>query len=167
MSGGAPGQADALIGRTIGSYVVRTKIAEGGMGAVYRADSAELGQSKGVKVLLGELANHPVIRERFLREAKAAARLKGKPHIVKIDDIGTLPGGQQFMTMEYLHGRTLETHMRQSGRMTPHHAIHPAAQIGRGLNELQQAGIVHRDLKTGNVFLTTTDDNPYHGVLIA
>ena len=155
-----------MIGLTIGSYVVRTKIAEGGMGAVYRADSAELGQSKVVKVLLGELANHPDIRERFLREAKAAARLKGKPHIVKIDDIGTLPGGQQFMTMEYLHGRTLETHMRQSGRLTPHHAFHIVAQIGRGLHELHQAGIVHRDLKPGNVFLTTTDDNPYHVVLI-
>jgi len=166
MSGGAPEQADALIGLTIGSYVVRSKIAEGGMGAVYKADSAELGQSKVVKVLLGEFANHPVIRERFLREAKAAARLKGKPHIVKIDDIGTLPGGQQFMTMEYLHGRTLEAHMRQCGRLTPHHAFHIVVQIARGLHELHHAGIVHRDLKPGNVFLTTTDDNPYYVVLI-
>src|SRR5690242_17162132 len=116
-------QPDPLIGRAIvGSYVIREKIAEGGMGAVYVAVN-DLGQRKVVKLLLGELATNPVIRERFLREARAAARLAGKPHIVKVDDIGVLPDGKQFMTMEFLEGRTLEKHMRQSGRLTPHHSL--------------------------------------------
>jgi serine/threonine-protein kinase len=157
---------DPLIGRTItGSYVIREKIAEGGMGAVYVAVN-ELGRRKVVKVLLGDLADSPVIRERFMREARAAARLADKPHIVKVDDVGVFPDGKQFMTMEHLEGRTLEKHMRQSGRLTPHHCLGIVAQIVRGLHELHQAGVVHRDLKPGNVFLTVTDEEPYWVVLI-
>ncbi len=157
---------DPLIGRTItGTYVIREKIAEGGMGAVYVAVN-ELGRRKVVKILLGDLAERPDIRERFMREARAAARLAGKPHIVKVDDVGVFPDGKQFMIMEHLEGRTLEKHMRQSGRLTPHHCLRIIAQIVRGLHELHQAGVVHRDLKPGNVFLTVTDEEPYWVVLI-
>lgn len=157
---------DSTIGlRVVGSYVVREKIAEGGMGSIYIAVN-DLGQKKVVKFLLPEFSSNEVIRERFRREATAAARLHDSPHVVKIDDVGALPDGRQFMTMEYLHGQTLQAHLKSSGRLTPHHALHLVAQIGRGLSELHRAGIVHRDLKPGNIFLTKTDDNPYYVKLI-
>lgn len=158
---------DPLIGLAItGSYVVRSKLAEGGMGAVYVAVN-DLGNKKVVKVLLPYASQHPQIRERFDREARAAAKLNGRPHIVAIDDVGRLPNGQQFLTMEFLHGRTLEDHMREHGRVSAHHAFMLLVQIARGLHELHSARIVHRDLKPGNVFLAPgRDSNPYYVVLI-
>lgn len=158
---------DPLIGLNItGSYVIRHKLAEGGMGAVYIAVN-ELGNKKVVKVLLPAASQHPQIRERFEREARAAARLKGRPHIVEIDDVGRLPNGQQFLTMEFLHGRPLDDHIRKSGRVSAHHAFMIVVQIGRGLHELHSAGIVHRDLKPGNVFLQTDrDDQVFYVKLI-
>lgn len=158
---------DPLIGLNItGSYVIRHRLAEGGMGAVYIAVN-ELGNKKVVKVLLPAASQHPQIRERFEREARAAARLKGRPHIVEIDDVGRLANGQQFLTMEYLHGRPLDEHIRRSGRVSAHHAFMIVAQIGRGLHELHSAGIVHRDLKPGNIFLQTDrDDQVFYVKLI-
>jgi len=153
--------SDPLIGLNItGSYVIRHKLAEGGMGAVYIAIN-DLGNKKVVKVLLPVASQHPQIRERFDREARAAARLKGQPHIVEVDDVGHLPNGQQFLTMEFLHGRPLDEHIGRTGRLSPHHAFKLITQIGRGLHELHTAGIVHRDLKPGNVFLTNRDDKLY------
>ncbi|MGE0397209.1 MAG: protein kinase [Kofleriaceae bacterium] len=136
------------------------------MGAVYVATN-DLGNKKVVKVLLPYASQHPQIRERFDREARAAAKLNGRPHIVAIDDVGRLPNGQQFLTMEFLHGRTLEAHLREHGRVSPHHAFMLLVQIARGLHELHSARIVHRDLKPGNVFLVPgRDSNPYYVVLI-
>jgi serine/threonine-protein kinase len=152
---------DPLIGLTIvGSYRISSKLAEGGMGAVYIAVN-DIGKKKVVKFLLVEFSRHPTIRARFDREARAAARLSGKPHIVEIDDVGSLPDGRQFMTMEHLHGRTLDSHMRQHGRLTPHRAFYLFSQIARGLYELHIGGIIHRDLKPGNIFLVSTDDSYY------
>jgi serine/threonine-protein kinase len=147
--------ADPLIGLNItGTYVIRQKLAEGGMGAVYVAVN-ELGNKKVVKFLLPAA---PQIRERFDREARAAARLRGRPHIVEIDDVGRLPNGMQFLTMEFLHGRPLDVHIHKTGRMSPHDAFLIILQIGWGLHELHEHGIVHRDLKPGNVFLQSDRD---------
>ncbi len=158
---------DPLIGLTVtGTYVIRSKLAEGGMGAVYLATN-DLGNRKIVKTLLPHANLVPQIRERFDREGRAAARLNGRPHIVAIDDVGTLPNGQQFLTMEYLHGQTLEAHMQKHGRVSAHHAFMIVVQIARGLHELHSAQLIHRDLKPGNVFLVRDRaDPPYHVVLI-
>ncbi len=158
---------DPLIGVTVtGTYVIRSRLAEGGMGAVYVAIN-DLGNRKIVKTLLPHASMVAQIRERFDREGRAAARLNGRPHIVAIDDVGTLPNGQQFLTMEYLHGQTLEAHMQKHGRVSPHHAFMIVVQIARGLHELHAAGIIHRDLKPGNVFLVRDRaDHPYYVVLI-
>lgn len=157
--------ADPLIGTRIsGTYVLTRKIAEGGMGAVYLGEGFG-GQRKVFKFLLPAFAQHPVIRERFEREALAAIRLNtppnDSPHVVKIDDLVTLPDGRQCMQMEYLDGKTLETHLRQTGRLTPHRAFHLFIQIARGLSDLHRASIVHRDLKPGNIFLIRTKDHPW------
>jgi eukaryotic-like serine/threonine-protein kinase len=157
---------DPLIGLAIsGSYVITSKIAEGGMGAVYLAVN-RLGSKKVVKFLLAEYSRNPAIRERFDREARAAARLKGKPHIVAIDDVGELPDGQQWMVMEFLSGRTLESHLREHGRLAPNRAFYIFCQIARGLYELHLGGVIHRDLKPGNIFLERTEDEPYRVKLI-
>jgi serine/threonine-protein kinase len=147
---------DPLIGMTIyGSYVITKRIAAGGMGVVYLATTKNGGGKKVIKFLLAEYKREQSIRQRFEREGKAAMRLAGKPHIVKVDDTLELPDGSQFMVMEWLDGKTLESHLRQSGHLAAHSAFFLALQIGAGLHELHHAGLIHRDLKPGNIFLTT------------
>lgn len=163
--------SDPLIGTHIPgtSFVLTRRIAEGGMGAVYLGEGFSE-QRKVFKFLLPEFARNPVIRDRFEREARAAIRLHGSPnsspHIVKIDDLVTMPDGRQCMQMEYLDGKTLETHLRQVGRLAPHRAFYLFIQVARGLSDLHRGKIIHRDLKPGNIFIKKTLDNPYHVVLI-
>src|SRR4051812_39835000 len=99
---------DPLIGEKIGRYVLRARLAEGGMGAVYLAEHERLENTKKVvKVLLDEYSNNPAIRARFEREATAVSKLRHK-HIITIDDFGTLPDGQLFLMMPFLDGKPLD-----------------------------------------------------------
>jgi serine/threonine protein kinase len=156
---------DPMIGLAIGRFVVRSRLAEGGMGAVYVAVHERLPVRKVVKVLLPEYSRNAIIRQRFEREAAAASRLDHR-HIIKIDDFGTLADGQLFLMMPFLDGRSLEAHLRHNVRLTLHHTFHILAQLCGALQHLHEAGVVHRDLKPGNVFLCETHDNPYEVVLI-
>lgn len=154
-----------MIGVAIGRYVIRKKLAEGGMGAVYLAEHESLATKKVVKLLLAEYSRNEVIRQRFEREATAASRLKHR-NIVTIDDFGVLPDGQMFLVMPFLDGRPLDAHIRQNGTLTLHHTFHIIVQLCRALQHLHDHGIVHRDLKPGNAFIVATDDNPYEVILI-
>jgi serine/threonine-protein kinase len=155
-----------LLGLALGRYIVREKLAEGGMGAVYVAHHERLPDTKRVvKVLLHEYANHPVIRARFEREATAAARLKHR-YIIKIDDFGALPDGQLYLMMPFLDGKSLEAHISQRVKLNVYDTLHIVAQVLVGLQHLHDAGIVHRDLKPGNIFITREDDNPYKVTLL-
>jgi len=156
---------DPMIGTAIGRFVIRRKLAEGGMGAVYLAVHERLAVRKVVKVLLAEYSRNATLRQRFEREATAASRLAHR-NIIQIDDFGALPDGQLFLMMPFLDGESLEAHLRRDPRPTLHHAFHILVQICRALEHLHAAGIVHRDLKPGNVFLCATDDNPHEVVLI-
>lgn len=155
---------DPMIGLAIGRFVIREKLAEGGMGAVYLAVHERLGVRKVVKVLLGEYSHNPIIRRRFEREATAASRLSHR-HVIRIDDFGALPDGQLFLVMPFLDGETLEAHLRHT-RPSLHHTCHVLVQLCAALQHLHEAGIVHRDLKPGNVFLSATAENPFEVVLI-
>lgn len=156
---------DPLIGLVISNYVIREKIAEGGMGVVYLAVHEILPTKKVVKVLLGEFANHPVIRARFEREATAAARLNHR-YIIKIDNFGALPDGQLFLMMPFLDGKSLEAHIQQHHKLNIYDTTHIIEQVFVGLQHLHDQGIVHRDLKPGNIFITREDDNRYKVTLI-
>lgn len=148
---------DPRIGQEFGDYVVTRKLAEGGMGAVYLAEHPG-GMRKVVKYVLAECLKIPEIRERFKSECNAAKRLKGKSGIVDIDSYGER-NGEMYLVMEYLDGVTLESHIRQNQRLTPHHAFVIALQILKALDALHREGIIHRDLKPSNVFLRYNPDD--------
>jgi serine/threonine-protein kinase len=155
-----------MIGQPIGRYIIRSKLAEGGMGAVYVAEHEKLlNKRKVIKVLLGEFSRHEVVRQRFEREALAASRIKDE-HVIDVDDFGALPDGQLFLMMPFVEGNPLDKHIAQSGKLTLHHTLHIAVQICLALDSLHAAGLIHRDLKPGNVLLTRTQDNPYFVKLI-
>jgi serine/threonine protein kinase len=148
---GAP--SDPFLGRRIHSLVVSKRLTEGGMGIVYLAQHERSPHIKRViKLLLPEYARVPEIQQRFVREAEAMARLQ-HDNIVKIEDYGTLPDGQCYLVMEYLHGETLDAYLQRHPRLDPHRACFLLAQICSALQHAHEHGIVHRDLKPSNVFL--------------
>jgi len=142
---------DVLIGQTIGNYVVRTKLGEGGMGSVYLAEHPAIGKKVALKVLHAEFAaNHDVVN-RFFNEAKAVNDIQ-HPNIVDIVDFGTVPPLVYFI-MEYLPGGTLADLLKSESPLPPARALPLALQIADALTTSHRAGIVHRDLKPDNVML--------------
>lgn len=157
--------SDPMLGREIGNYVVSARIAEGGMGAVYLARHRTLLTRKVIKMILPQYAQHASLRERFEREAVAISKLRHK-HIVRIDDYGQLPDGQLFFVMDHLDGKSLDTHLRERGRLGEHRALHILIQACVGLQFIHDAGFIHRDIKPSNIYITREDDNPYQVHLI-
>ncbi len=144
--------AEALIGATIGErYLIQGVIAEGGMGRVYHATHKILDREYAVKVIHPELATNPTLVKRFVREAKAAARIKSD-HVVAILDFGELPDGTSYFVMEYLDGMSLEQAL-DGGVMPLPELLSVGIQMAQGLSAAHQLGIVHRDLKPANVLL--------------
>jgi serine/threonine protein kinase len=142
-----------LTGQTVGSYVLRSLIGEGGMGAVYLAEHQSLGRKAALKVLKRELATDQVVVARFQEEARAASNVI-HPNIVHIYDIGTLPDGLPFIVMELLEGESLGRRLGRGPPLTVDEALGIAAQAASALQAVHARGIVHRDLKPDNLFLT-------------
>ncbi|MEM6289986.1 MAG: serine/threonine-protein kinase [Myxococcota bacterium] len=154
------GQHDPMIGRwVLDQYVVRAKIGEGGMGAVYLAEQPGVGRNAVVKIVHPWLSRDPKISARFDTEARAAARLQN-PHIVSIYNYGRLPDGTLFIAMEYLQGRTLEELLRAEGRLAPNRAVGIATQVCEALTEAHRRGVVHRDLTPSNLMLVARHSGP-------
>jgi serine/threonine protein kinase len=156
---------DPMLGQVIRGYVIRNKLAEGGMGAVYVATHERLETRKVVKILLPIYARHPMLRDRFEREALAVSRLRHK-HIVTIDDYGQLPDGQLFLMMPFLEGRPLDVYLAEHRQFTEHRTLHIIVQVCSALQHMHDARIVHRDIKPSNIFIVKDDDNPYRVVLL-
>ncbi len=151
---------DPLIGKVLMDRVrILRPIARGGMGKVYLGEQTRLKRQCAVKVLDPRLAGggdaSDFIR-RFLLEASVAAKLT-HPHVVTIFDYGETPDGC-FIAMEYLQGRSLSEELR-AGRLVPERAIHITKQVCRALREAHALGVVHRDIKPGNIFLLKQDDD--------
>jgi hypothetical protein len=147
----APGLHDDLIGQTVGGYVLRSRIGEGGMGAVYLGVHRVLDKKVAVKVLLDGVAT-PDQRERFLREARAVAAIDD-PHIVAVYDFATLLDGRAYISMEHLEGESLAAVRKRRGALPPAEAVAVVAQALEGLAAAHARGVVHRDVKPGNVLL--------------
>jgi predicted Ser/Thr protein kinase len=128
------------------------RIGLGGMGDIYRATDSVLGRDVAVKILADRYAQDESVRERFTREALSAARLSGEPNIVTIFDVGE-HNGRPYIVMEYLAGGSLEDVLRASGAQQPQRVFGWLEQAGRALDAAQARGIVHRDVKPGNLLL--------------
>jgi tetratricopeptide (TPR) repeat protein len=132
------------------------RIAHGGMGDIYRARDSMLDRDVAIKVLAGRYAEDEANRQRFTREALAAARLSGDPAIVTIFDVGEWES-RPFIVMEYLGGGSLEDRLRE-GRPPLSQALAWLEQAARALDTAHAQGIVHRDVKPGNLLLDEAGD---------
>ena len=159
-SGALPPAPDPLIGKVLMDRVrILRPIARGGMGKVYLGEQTRMKRRCAVKVLDPRLAgggDAADFTRRFLLEASVAAKL-AHPHVVTIFDYGETPDGC-FIAMEYLQGRSLSEELK-AGPLAPERAVHIAKQVCRALREAHALGVVHRDIKPGNIYLLKQDDD--------
>src|SRR3954471_6704894 len=131
-------------------------VAQGAMGTVFCATDTTLDRVVAVKLLAERYVADDAARRRFAREARAAARVSSDPNIVTIFDVGDA-GGQPYIVMEYIAGSSLEERLR-SGRQKPADAMRWLEQAGRALDYAHLKGVVHRDVKPGNLLIDRADN---------
>jgi serine/threonine-protein kinase len=153
------GASPSLIGRTYGSYRLRSRLGQGGMGQVYRADHPDPAKRAAVKVLLPHLCERTQVVGRFFNEAKAASRIK-HAGIVEIYDYGTNEDGSAYIAMEYLEGESLGARITR-GRLPFDLTLELAGQVAGALAAAHREGIIHRDLKPDNIFLVADPSLPH------
>jgi eukaryotic-like serine/threonine-protein kinase len=142
----------AMLGQQISHYRVTGKLGVGGMGVVYEAEDTRLSRPVALKFLPEELADDPDVARRFQREAETIALLN-HPHICTIYDVGE-HDGRQFIAMERCAGVNLKTFMARKALDTPE-VVDIALQVAEALHAAHTTGIVHRDIKPGNIIVGT------------
>ena len=140
-----------LVGRTISHFLVGEPLASGGMGIVYRAEDLQLRRPVALKFLLPYTQLTDSSKDRFLREARAAGALD-HPNLCPIYEIGESSAGL-FLAMPLYGGETLRDRLARDGTIAANDALAIASQIAAGLHSAHAAGIVHRDIKPGNIML--------------
>ncbi|TPV95912.1 MAG: hypothetical protein B7733_07415 [Myxococcales bacterium FL481] len=157
-SGGVQDHAQTLIGSVIaGRYRIRRLIGDGGMGSVFEAEHLALGSLVALKILKPDFCRDAANTERFLQEARAASRIAHEG-VVYITDFGEVPGGSAYIAMELLQGETLEVRLQREGKLTWRQARPLLLQIARALDAAHQHGVVHRDVKPANIYITERGD---------
>jgi eukaryotic-like serine/threonine-protein kinase len=140
-------------GTKLGPYEIQSPLGAGGMGEVYRARDARLDRTVAIKILSSHLSDNPEARQRFDREARAISSLN-HPNICTLHDIGH-QDGIDFLVMEFLEGETLAERLRK-GPLPTEQVLRYGIEICEGLERAHKSGVIHRDLKPGNVILTKT-----------
>src|SRR5271165_3377749 len=140
-------------GTKLGPYEIQSPLGAGGMGEVYRAKDTRLDRTVAVKILPSHLSDNPEARQRFDREARAISSLN-HPNICTMHDVGH-QDGIDFLVMEFLEGETLAERLLK-GPLPTELVLKYGVEICEGLERAHKSGVVHRDLKPGNVMLTKT-----------
>jgi serine/threonine protein kinase len=155
-SAGATRNPSFRPGARIGDkFVVERMIGEGGLGVVVAAKNLHLEQTVAIKYLRPNALTNPGVADRFLREARLAAKIRSE-HVVHVYDVGTLPDGSPYMVMEYLAGTDLGRQLNANGPLPVDRAVDYILQACEALAEAHIAGIVHRDIKPDNLFVATS-----------
>lgn len=144
-----------MIGVTVKNYRILDRLGTGGMGVVYRAEDTKLGRSVALKFLPPELSDDRRAKSRFLREARAASLLD-HPNICTVHEISETDDGQLFIVMASYSGETLKERMER-GPLPVEEAVSVARRVLAGLAKAHGEGVVHRDVKPANLFLTADD----------
>ncbi|AKF84460.1 serine/threonine protein kinase [Myxococcus fulvus 124B02] len=147
----APRGRDSLVSTQVNDFVIEERIGEGGMGVVYRAVHPLIGKQVAIKVLRAENVTQQQV-ERLLIEARSVNAIR-HPGIIDIFGFGTLPDGRPYIIMELLRGQSLAALLQQNTRLDPNTTVWILDQMLSALGAAHEAGVVHRDLKPGNVFL--------------
>jgi serine/threonine protein kinase len=146
-------QHEFAVTQTFDHYRLETFLGQGGMGTVYRATDLELNREVAVKVLKPEISSDRKFIANFLREVKITASLN-HPNIVSVFSFGEF-GGQYYLVMEYLGSKTLDDYIEEQVKLSELELLDIGIGIASGLNfALQHGGLIHRDIKPGNIMLT-------------
>ena len=147
-----------LVGQTVdGRYAVEALIGEGAVGAVYRAQNLRLGKVVALKAIRGDFLKDPAVLQRWLDEVAVITELR-HPNIVDSTDSGELPDGSRYIVLEFLEGRQLSDAIQHSGRLSIRRSMRITRQIVAALEAVHARGILHRDLRSDNIFLVQHDD---------
>ncbi|WP_405640641.1 serine/threonine-protein kinase [Streptomyces sp. NBC_00019] len=159
------GRPSELIGRQVAGYRIEREIGRGGMAVVYRARDLRLDRTVALKLLAPELARNDTFRRRFTHESRAAAAID-HPHIVPVFEAGETDG-VLYIAMRYVEGSDLRHLLDRQGPLAPAVALRIAAQVASALDAAHEHGLVHRDVKPGNILVArgTDSDHPEHAYL--
>src|ERR1700730_11178118 len=138
-------------GTKLGPYGIASPRSAGGMGEVYRARDTRLDRTVAVKILPSHLSSNPEAEQRFDREARSISSLN-HPNICHLYDVGS-QDGTSYLVMEYLEGETLADRLRK-GPLPLEQVLKCGIEICEGLEKAHRSGVIHRDLKPGNIMLT-------------
>src|SRR6185369_5941402 len=150
-------QSQVPVGTVLeGKFRITKEIGRGGMAAVYEAENIDIGKRVAVKILAAELITSRIVRERFLREARAAAAVRS-PYICDVYDSGMYEE-RPFLVMELLEGESLYDLLTRARQLDFDTTLRIATHSARGLGKAHESNIVHRDLKPENIFLTKDEE---------
>ncbi len=144
-------------GDVLGDYEILAVAGEGGMGVVYKARQRSLERTVALKVIRPDLGSDPEFNERFLREARLAASVQ-HPHVVTVYDAGHVDG-RLFLAMQWVDGRDLQQTLEHDGPLPVERAVQIVSQLAGALDAVHAVGLVHRDVKPGNVLIGKIAEN--------